>query len=121
MIKAVRTHKQRPRREEEGKDKRNKRMCIEEATRGLGTVLTLRERETAEVAPRPSHDDEAGSKIPPRTLEPEETELEKIPLIERTDKTIKIGKTLSPTVKIELTLLTKENADLFAWSAAGYA
>ena len=55
-------------------------MFIEEAARDLGTVLTLREWGTGEVDPRPSLDDELGSKIPPRTLEPEETKLEEIPL-----------------------------------------
>ena len=48
-------------------------MCIEEAARDLRTVLTLRERGIAEVDPRPSYDDESRSKIPPRTLELEET------------------------------------------------
>ena len=78
MIKVVRIHKQRIRREE-GEEERNKRKCIEEAARDLGTVLSLRERGTAEVDPRLSHDDESGNKIPPRTLEPEETELEDTP------------------------------------------
>ena len=77
-------------------------MCIEEATRDLGIVQTLMERGAAEVDPRPSQDDEAGNKIPPKTLDPEETELQEIPLIEGTDKTIKIGKTLSPSIKTEL-------------------
>ena len=90
-------------------------MCIEEAARDLGTVLTLRERGTAKVDPKPSHNEEAGNKIPPRTLELEETKLEEIPLIEGTYKTIKIGKTLSPATKTELAQLMKENADLFAW------
>ena len=118
MIKAVRTHKQRPRQEEEGKEERNKRMCIEKATRDLEIILTFRERGTVEVDPRPSHNNESGNKIPSRTLAPEETELEEIPLIEGTNKTIKIGKTLSLAVKTELALLMKENTDLFAWSAA---
>ena len=52
-------------------------MCIEEATRDLGTVLTLIERGTTEVDLRPSHNEEAGNKIPPKTLEPEEIELER--------------------------------------------
>ena len=61
MIKAVRTHKQRARPEEEGKEERNKRMCIVEAVGDLGTVLTFREKGTTEVDPRPSHDDESGN------------------------------------------------------------
>ena len=60
-------------------------MCIEEAVRDSGTVLTLRERGAAEIDPRPLYDNEAENKILPRTLEPEETELEEIPLIEGTD------------------------------------
>ena len=92
-------------------------MCIE-AVKDLRKVLTLREKETAEVDPRPFHDEETESKIPPRALEPEETELEEIPLVEGIDKVIKIGKTLSPTIKANLALLMKEKADLFVWSAA---
>ena len=102
MIKAVRTHKQRARREEERKEERNKRICVKEAARDLGTILTLRERGTTEVDPKPSNDDEPGSKVPPSALKPEETEIEEIPLIEGTNKTIKISKTLSPAIKAEL-------------------
>ena len=40
IVKDVRTHKQRLRLEEEEKEERNKRMCIEEKTRDLGTILT---------------------------------------------------------------------------------
>ena len=64
------------------------------------------------------YNNEAGNKILSRTLEPEETELEDIPLIEGTDKMIKVGRTLSPIIKAELVSLMKENADLFAWFAA---
>ena len=73
---------------------------------------------TMEVGSKPSYDDESGSKIPPKTLEPKEIELEEIPLIEETDKTIKIGKILSPAIKTELAQVMKENTDLFAWSVA---
>lgn len=103
MIKVARTPKQKPRREEEEKkEEKKKRICIDEALRDLGTLLTLRERGAAKIDPRPQYDDDADNKIPQRTLEPEETELEDVPLVEGTEKTTKIGKTLSPTIKVEL-------------------
>ena len=103
MIKAVRTPKQKPRREEE----KNKTVCTEVLVKDPGTVLTLREKGAAEIDPKPLYDDEVGNKIPFRTLEPEETELEEIPLVEGTEKMIKVGKTLSPIIKAELVSLMK--------------
>ncbi|CAO2820349.1 unnamed protein product [Amaranthus hypochondriacus] len=120
MIKVVRSSKLKPRRNEgdEEKAKQNKRACIEDAARDLGSVLTLREKGGTEIDPRPMHEEDPGSNTPLRSLEPEETELEEIPLVEGTEKTIQIGKTLSAEVKAELSKLMKENADMFAWTAA---
>ncbi|CAO2840816.1 unnamed protein product [Amaranthus hypochondriacus] len=82
-------------------------MCIEEAARDLGTLLTLREEGATKIDPRPLYDDDTDTKTPLKTLEPEETELEDIPLVQGTKKTIKIGKTQLPTIKVELAQLMR--------------
>ena len=83
-----------------------------------GDSLTLKEKGTTDVDPRPSSDEDEGNKIPPKALKPDENEIEEITLVQVTNKVIKVSKILSQEIKADLANLMKENADLFVWSVA---
>ena len=45
-------------------------------------------------------------------------EIEEVSLIEGIEKTVKIGRDLDPQIRLHLIQVLKQNADLFAYSAA---